>query len=376
MPKSIIHILKKLFFVISFFYSAIYVIACFTPYINPIHFFPLVFLSLGFPFLLFGMLLLIIMHFFIYRKYSWIFVCILLLGFKNITSTFGFHPKKEFVWEKQPNTLRLLSWNVNYFLDCQIKNDTPNNPRKKMFEFIKKTNADVLCFQDFSSFYNPKLFYPNLEYIRDSLHYPYTYFPIAFVYNQSWAPEKYGVVFFSRYPITDTARIWFVGDVASENFGYADINFLGKSIRFYTAHLRSMQLHAQKFNENETGFLKADTALILHSNTFRKLKYFDKVHIEQAKLIRKSLDTSRQPFVFCGDINAVPSSYVYATLSKNLNDAFLANGSGFGRTYDSLSPTLRIDVVLMNKQIHATQFYTPRLHLSDHLPNVVDLKFQ
>ena len=354
----------------------VYLLSCLTPFINPIHFFPLTFLSLGFPFLLAGMILLLILSLFIFRKYFWLFLIIIAIGYKNITAIYGFNGKKEFVQTKQPNTFRLLSWNVNYFLDCRIKNDTPNNPRRQMFDFVKNSNADVLCFQDFSSFYS-KEFYPNFEFLRDSLNYPYAYFPVAYAYNEPYAPEKYGVVILSRFPIADSGSIKYHADADSESFAYADIKIKNKTVRFYCAHLRSMQLHTKRLNENETNFLKADTALILHSNTFRKLKYFEQIHISQAKQIRQSIDSNlNKPLIFCGDINSVPSSYVYHHLRKNFSDAFLQNGSGFGRTYDSLSPTLRIDVVFMNEKLHAVQHNTPRLHLSDHLPNLVDIELR
>jgi len=354
----------------------VYLLSCLTPFINPIHFFPLTFLSLGFPFLLVGMILLLILSLFIFRKYFWLILIIIAVGYKNITAIYGFNGKKEFVQSKQPNTFRLLSWNVNYFLDCRVKNDTPNNPRRKMFDFVKNSGADVLCSQDFSSFYS-KEFYPNFEFIRDSLKYPYAYFPVAYAYNEPYAPQKYGVIILSRFPIVDSGYIKYQADADSENFAYADVKIQNKTIRFYCAHLRSMQLHTKRLNENETNFLKADTALILHSNTFRKLKYFEQIHISQAKQIRQSIDSNlNKPLIFCGDINSVPSSYVYHHLRKNFSDAFLQNGSGLGRTYDSLSSTLRIDVVFINNKLKATQHSTPRVHLSDHLPNLVDLEFR
>ena len=103
---------------------------------------------------------------------------------------------------------------------------------------------------------------------------------------------------------------------------------------------------------------------------------FDKIHFEQARLIKSELNKSALPFVFCGDLNSVPASYVYQHISKNLNDAFLSTGFGFGGTYDSISPTLRIDVVLMDQRLKSTQHQTPHLHLSDHYPNLVDIQLR
>jgi endonuclease/exonuclease/phosphatase family metal-dependent hydrolase len=75
-------------------------------------------------------------------------------------------------------------------------------------------------------------------------------------------------------------------------------------------------------------------------------------------------------------MNAVPSSFVYHQMRKGLNDAFLEKGWGFGRTYDSLSPTLRIDVLFTSPSIKTIQYHSPRLHLSDHLPIITDINLQ
>ena len=366
---------KNIFFIAGIFYAAVYLTACLTPYINPAHFWPLTFLALGFVYLLLGMIILFLLSLIIFRKRSWIFLFILLAGFQNISSVFGFHGRKDFIAKKNENSLRILSWNVNYFGDCQKKNDFPNSIRRQMFAFIEQSDADVLCFQDFSNFKAP-WFYADLDYVRDSLHYPYVYFPVDYAYNSSFAPEEYGTPIFSRIPLSDTGRIRYTTNPSSEGLQFATINFKGQQIKIFNAHLSSMNIHAQNASPREYNFLEADTGLLFHSNTFRKLKLFDKIHFEQARLIKSELNKSALPFVFCGDLNSVPASYVYQHISKNLNDAFLSTGFGFGGTYDSISPTLRIDVVLMDQRLKSTQHQTPHLHLSDHYPNLVDIQLR
>lgn len=367
-------IFKIIFFITGSFFSLGYLVACLTPYINPVDFWPLTFLALGFVYLLAGMIILLLLSLFIIKKRAWIFLLVILAGFQNISSVFGFHSRKTFVAEKNENSLRLLSWNVNYFGDCQIKNDSPNSVRRQMFAYIKQSNADVLCFQDFSNFIG-RGFHATYNYIKDSLHYPYTYFPIDYAYND-YVPEQYGLSVFSRFPLSDTGRIRYFKNASTESFQFATIQFNGHPIKIFNAHLRSMQIHAQNASPREYNFLQADTGLIFHSGTFRKLKQFDKIHIEQIHQIRSALNKSDNPFIFCGDLNSVPSSYVYQHVSKGLSDAFLTTGFGFGGTYDSISPTLRIDVVLMDQRLKAVQHHTPHLHLSDHYPNLVDIQLR
>lgn len=365
---------KKIFFILGISYSIIYILACLTPYINPVNFWPLTFLALGFVYLLAGMLLLFLLSLFIFRKRAWIFLLIILTGFQNISSTFGLHYGNNFFDDKNKNSLRLLSWNSNYFGDCQIKNDSPNSIRRQMFQFIQQSDADVLCFQDFSNFIGT-WFFPNVNFIRDSLHYPYVYFPIEYSYND-FIPEQYGPSIFSRFPLSDTGRIKYWGDASTETFQFATILFKGKPIKIFNAHLRSMQIHTPTASPKNYNFLQADSGVLFHPSTFKKLKQFDKIHVEQALIIKSELNKNTVPFIFCGDLNAVPTSYVYRQISNGLSDAFLKTGFGLGGTYDSISPTLRIDVVLLDQHLKTVQQQTPTLHLSDHYPNVVDIQWR
>jgi len=366
---------KNIFFIAGICYSAIYLIACLTPYINPVNFWPLTFLALGFVYLLAGMIVIFLLSLVIFRKRSWIFLLVLLAGYQNISSVFGFHERKDFIGQKDEKSLRILSWNVNYFGDCQKKNDAPNNVRRQMFAFIQQSDADVLCFQDFSNFIAP-WFYADLDYVRDSLHYPYVYFPIDYAYGESDKPEQYGPAIFSRLPLTDTGKIRYSGNPRSESFQFATINFRGQQIKIFNAHLSSMSIHAESASPRDYNFLEADSGLLLHSNTFKKLKHFDKIHVDQIHLIKSALNKTDLPLLFCGDLNSVPASYVYQHLRKNLSDAFLTTGFGFGGTYDSISPTLRIDVVLMDQRLKIAQHHTTHLHLSDHYPNLVDIQLR
>jgi len=71
-------------------------------------------------------------------------------------------------------------------------------------------------------------------------------------------------------------------------------------------------------------------------------------------------------------MNDVPNSYAYQTVSKNLYDAFTEKGWGMGRTFQFLSPTLRIDYVLHSKALALKKVQVVRPSLSDHNPVIAD----
>ena len=56
-----------------------------------------------------------------------------------------------------------------------------------------------------------------------------------------------------------------------------------------------------------------------------------------------------------GDLNDVPNSYTYFKVRGVFKDAFLEKGYGIGRTFRSLSPTLRIDYIFTDPRFKVQQ---------------------
>ena len=105
----------------------------------------------------------------------------------------------------------------------------------------------------------------------------------------------------------------------------------------------------------------------------RKLKAGYYFRSSQAEQVRIQLDKSPYPEIICGDFNDVPNSYTYFTIKGNRQDAFIRKGSGIGRTYSNVSPTLRIDYIMANKKLKVKQVKRVVLPYSDHYPIIADL---
>ena len=376
MATGIPSIFKKIIAIIIVLISTVYVVGSLTPYINPINLQLYTYIALGFPYLLLAMLCSCIICFFTFRKYFWVLFALIFIGYKNILSTTGLRLQQTFIQAKAPNTFRLLSWNVEEFVNSQWQWDTLNNPRRKILDFVKNSNADVLCFQDYKDYPTVNGFYSNSKYIKDTLGYKYYFFSVDVFYQTSPSRESYGTAIFSKYPMTDTGKIAYDWQDFPEHLAYADIQFSNKKIRFYNTHLRSMHLNGERRALGiDYTFIQDDTSIIFNKTKFETIAYFDSIHIRQAQLIKRQLNAYNKPFVFCADLNSVPSSYVYNHISKGLSDAFLQNGLGWGASYNGLSPTLRIDVTLLSPQLKATQFNCPKLIASDHFPLVTDITF-
>jgi endonuclease/exonuclease/phosphatase family metal-dependent hydrolase len=95
----------------------------------------------------------------------------------------------------------------------------------------------------------------------------------------------------------------------------------------------------------------------------------------QAFFIKDEMKTSPYPIILCGDFNDVPVSYAYETIGKGMNNAFVQKGSGISGTFSSISPTLRIDNIFVDKRFSVSQFIRVKKKLSDHFPIIADLKF-
>lgn len=73
------------------------------------------------------------------------------------------------------------------------------------------------------------------------------------------------------------------------------------------------------------------------------------------------------PALLVGDFNSPPTSLAYAMLAKHWTDSFATSGNGFGLTYSSGRPVLRIDY-LWCQQLRPVETRVLDCALSDHRP--------
>ena len=301
-------------------------------------------------------------------------ILVILLGYKNISSNIGFHFPTTNQHIKNSNSFRLLSWNVKGFQLQEKKYDTAGCIMRNMMSVIQKANADVVCIQDFEQT-DGDIFFKYLDFFKDSLHYPNMYFSVDIDSTAVYGRCRYGTCIFSKFAITNSSSIQYTGKYFSESLGYADLKIEGKTLRVFNTHLRSMYLNIKHSKEFEFKYKIEDTMLVFHSSKWQKLKHFDTAHISQVKLIKSVMDTTKIPYVFCADLNSTPSSFVYHQISKNLNDAFVKNSFWWDKTYTTILPFIRIDVVLTSKELTPISYYSPKLNLSDHYPIVTDIMY-
>lgn len=377
MPLVFRTVTKRFFIITNIVLVGVFLLACLNVYLPPDKWWFIALLGVIFPFLL----VLVTGFFFLWlifrSRWMLLSLCALLLGYSNIRAVFGFHfgsSGASFVSKKQDGILRVMTWNVLSFDAAvrAIKQGTEN--RRKMIDFIGEQQADVLCFQEYFE-PNKKGYYSNVREIS-ALGYPY-YFR-ATDYSRRDGSFQAGIALFSRYPILDTFHLRYVGPRslrAAESLIGVDLLMNNKdTIRVYTTHLQSLLFQQQDLRNVEI-LKNADDSMMEASKSLAlKLKFGYSYRAAQAALVREQLDKSPYPEVICGDFNDVPNSYTYFKIKGDRRDAFVEKGNGLGRTFSNISPTLRIDYVMADKQFEILQYKRVVLHYSDHFPLIADLK--
>ncbi|BAV09579.1 Metal-dependent hydrolase, endonuclease/exonuclease/phosphatase family [Filimonas lacunae] len=342
----------------------VYILCALSSYLSPSVCFFTDALALAFPFLLLALLVVIITALFCNRRLAVIASLVLLSGFTNISRTIAFHPFAPKTVARNGNTLKVLTWNVFFFLnDHELKNDTIGNKRREMINLIKESDADVLCFQEYLSYFNVKGLV-SVHHILDSLGYKYSIFSNDHIYHYNGGTSHIGAILYSRLPISDSGRIAF-HNTQEEHAVYADITVNKQKVRVFAAHLSSLGLYNDTTNTSENVY---ELSYKRKGSIARKIKRTALQHEMEAHMLDSAFSHSPQPVIYCADMNSAPTSYTYATIRGNLQDAFLVKGFGLGQTYDALSPTLRIDVCFASKQLTVEHCEVKRAHLSDHFP--------
>ncbi|HEX6191982.1 MAG TPA: endonuclease/exonuclease/phosphatase family protein [Chitinophagaceae bacterium] len=359
---------KRFFIYTNIAVVIFFLLACLTPYLHPQKWWIVSFLGLAFPFLLIIVISFLITWLLVKPRYALISFFALLLGIPSTGVFFAFNQSRSFAPTKQPGTLRVVSWNVARFIEMKRNNNMGSQTRLKMMEQLKEQNADILCLQEFFHSFD-STYYPNIDYIQQNLQYPYWY------YSHDIDGDKHftGSIIFSRFPILDSGMIRYPRPTLPDALMHADIKVGNDTIRVYTTHLQSLQFGKDDY-ERINKIKEADEGMVSNSKTIvSKIKWGVQQRSIQADIIHQVVGDSPYPVLFCGDLNDIPNSYTYFTVRGGMQDAFLEKGFGIGRTFSSLSPTLRIDYIFADSHFKVRQFNRIARNYSDHYMLVADI---
>lgn len=365
-------ITKTVFLVLNIIASCVFLVACLSPVADPVKWWFVSLLGLGFAFLVVTLIAFILFWLFFKPRYLLLSLVPLLIGYKNVAAFFAFNTTQKFNYQKSKETVRIAHWNVARFVEWRRNNNRGSQIRLKMMDQIKEQNADVLCLQEFFTSTDTQ-YYNNLTHLMKELGYPHFYFAWSNDGYQQW----FGNAIFSRIPIVDSGKVFYPHAKWPETLLYADLVHNRDTFRVYTTHLQSLQFKKEDF-ENIEEIKDGQPNIISNSKgIFGKVRRAMQLRKSQAEIIREMLSNDPYPAVLTGDFNDVPNSYAYATiLGDKFQDVFLKKGFGVGRTFSGISPTLRIDYLLASKEFEIGQFNRIVRNLSDHYMLVADLRLK
>lgn len=211
----------------------------------------------------------------------------------------------------------------------------------KVFNYLKNSGADVILLQEYGSQYQ--------------------------VSGYDFGVGNYEIVALnSKTKILDHGKIATTGN---GNSFYADIEINGKRIRFINLYLSPFSFEKQKVKPSED--------LEQNENKLRyilgKLVPTFKNHQAEVQDLQNAVSASPYPVILAGDFNAVPNSYEYYHLLKNLKDVFVEVGRGSATSFHDYKFPIRIDHVFCSQSIQTVAYRVDRsAKLSDHFPVITE----
>jgi len=256
--------------------------------------------------------------------------------------------------------IKVVSYNVGRFMNGNRHGGFADRKAclDSVMTFLKETEADIICLQEFyfsdnvdlKRLINRKIKGYNVEY---------------YLFNGKRG--RYGNVTLSRFKAKDKGVIKFDG---SANLAiYTDYAIDDEMLRVYNCHFES-------YNISPSGLLRSllgrdreklkDAEDKMRSGILRRPRQVGKVlgHISGSPV----------EAMVCGDFNDSPMSYTYFKMSQGRRDTFRKAGRGFSATYSLLWPLIRIDYVLYPKKFAAVSHDTPKKPYSDHYPVVAEIR--
>ncbi|MCZ4225443.1 endonuclease/exonuclease/phosphatase family protein [Pedobacter rhodius] len=334
--------------------------------IDPRSNFLFAYFALAYPYSLFVSILFLI--WWVLRK-KWVFSILVLfviaIGYKTIHATFGFGGD-EGGTEKAEGSIRMMTYNVHSFKLFGENNTIP--VKEKMLQVVKDQNPDIICFQEFYT--RRKGNFNTIDSLKRLLKTDYYYFRPAG--NNDY--EAFGLAIFSKYPIKEKGEILF--EAFGDNMSiYTDLDVRGKTVRIFNVHFQSISFQPQDYQFIDQLVKKTRGKLYASRRILRMLKYAFVKRSEQVDIMKKEMAKCKTPYLIAGDFNDTPASYTVNQVTKDLNNAFIKKGSGFGKTYNGKFPNFQIDYIATSKDFDILNYQITKAKLSDHFPVRTDIKF-
>ena len=350
--------------------AVLFLVGCYSSWFDPTYFWFIGLLTLASFYLC--LLLIGFFFFWLFTKPALMLISIIsfLLAWQPMKHLVKLRLSNDFSFNKQPGQLRVMSWNVEHFDILEHK--THPEGKDEMIRLINLYNPDIACFQEMVGSDSIEQAINYIPYFLRQLNMA-DYF---YSYNRKLDFDNnhhFGVITFSKYPIVFKKTVSYPPNDYNSIFQYIDILKENDTFRVFNLHLQSLKFSNRNLQYIEDPSIKDEQDLKNSKNIISKFKKGFLKRESQSNRIKEEINKSPYPVIVSGDFNDVPNSYSYNTIGKGLNNAFAEKGTGIGRTYNGISPTLRIDNIFADTRFSITQYIRIQKKLSDHFPIIADM---
>lgn len=257
-----------------------------------------------------------------------------------------------------PQMFTLMTYNVHQFNGREYDHSRSDTNALRFLDLVHEQHPDVLCLQEYAA--------TRRVGVTDSL--------VLMGYNHYYGAHTarngvpYGTVVFSRLPITYVKRI-------DDEKLLVEMLCEGKHLRVVCLHMESYNFDAADLEEIER--MRRGEVNESMRRTLGKVKETILIHEnEWTNVISPVVGDCKMPLVVAGDLNDVPTSWLYARMTEHLYDTYRDCGLGLGITFDASFPAVRIDDVFRSEGLRTLSHRRIRTDISDHYPVMVALEFE
>jgi len=348
-------LLYRILLAVNAFFAFTLLMSYLAVHINPDNFALPAFFGLAYPYLLLINIILAVIWAMLLRFEAFISVIVIAIGFTHLSNYIQLtKPAGD-----KKGTFKVISYNVRLFNYFETRKGTTSE--KKVLEFLKTQQPDILCLQEFFIIGNPSQAETMVKSALGGKYY--SHLKIL----GSGKNRNYGIATFSKFPIIKKGEIIHPG--SSSLSIYSDVLIGKDTFRIFNNHLQSFRLKRMERSFIEEMTASSDKATLgeVKSLSISLKKGFVKRAL-QAQVVKNKINISPFPVIVAGDFNDTPVSYAYRKLRKGLNDSFVNSGYGAGFTYKGNYPPNRIDYILYDNALINSVFDIKRIKYSDHYP--------
>lgn len=243
-------------------------------------------------------------------------------------------------------TLKVVSYNVGLFAHGPAGADRLALA-DSVARYLRGLDADIICLQE--------VYIPSGLSMETWLRTRFPGYRTEY-YGLNWGKGRAGNVTLSRLPVSARGK---------HDFAHSTNLALWTDVRLDSATVRVYNCHFESYNISLSGLVKRDGAV---EETERKMRRSITGRPRQVAEVLSGIDAAPVQALVAGDFNDGPLSYTYFRLKRGRQDSFVRAGKGFGATYSTLWPLLRLDYLLVPSGLDAVSYTVDRVRWSDHYP--------